>query len=74
MKRKSGGSDCGMEWRGGGERNVKDVASRRRVAKRDKKRNIALRSEEMRIKRRKKITTQQQGPLIQFSLLLFSVI
>lgn len=37
-----------------------------------KERNIALRSEEKRVE--KKITIQQQGPLIQFSLLLFSII
>lgn len=37
------------EWRG--DRNVKDVASQCRVAKREKEHHIALRSEEMRIKK-----------------------
>lgn len=56
------------EWRS--ERNVKDCLIEQR-SKVGKECNIGLRSGEM---RRKKITTQQQGFLIQFSLLLCSVI
>lgn len=56
------------EWRS--KNNVKDCLLEQR-SKVGKECNIGLRSEEM---RRKKITTQQQGFLIQFSLLLCSVI
>lgn len=55
-----------------GQEECKESGLIVQIGKAAKERNIALRSEEMRVE--KKITTQQQGPLIQFSLLLFSII